>query len=394
MRLSGFQTFLRAAGFFLSAGILLLFPGNASAFQPEATVNVLMIGNSWLGGAASHLVTLTEGSGDIQAAQVIHGGYNLKNQWTDPEQMAQIKAELEKGIYDYALINDFASLVYDPEGGGFHESYVRLFDELFTSYGVQTVIMLPWTDQFTVNAQSALTANEYAIAAKIGALVAPVGAAFQTSEQLDPDIQLKKSPEDSHPSPKGAYLRELVIYATLLGKSPAGLAGQFGLTEEEEAFLKDVAWQTVLELNFGQQPQPTSPPTQAPPTAAPTQTQQPTATEIPASTATPEPGGNPAATLFPEDATGTAVSQFNFPSPTPSPNGESNESPGVTEAPVNQPPPAGEDQQPVPIFESPEIQQQVDLILQYRSVLIILIACISVITILVIIAGILYLKDK
>ena len=56
-----------------------------------------------------------------------------------------------------------------------------------------------------------------------------------------------------HPSIHGTYLAVNVVYATVFGESPVGLAyvPEY-ITEEEAAFLQRIAWETVEEYQAQQ----------------------------------------------------------------------------------------------------------------------------------------------
>jgi hypothetical protein len=70
--------------------------------------------------------------------------------------------------------------------------------------------------------------ESYALAAaEVNGLLLPVASAWLAAWRRDPAIALYS--DGLHPSPAGAYLSALVIYAELLGKSPRGLPGALNL---------------------------------------------------------------------------------------------------------------------------------------------------------------------
>lgn len=272
--------------------------------QPETT-NILIIGHSWVASAADQLNLIAAEAGGFHADEVIHGGYSLEDQWNDPEQMAQITAALQTGIYAYAAIMDFAGIAGHESGPIPFLTNNTRFDELFREHGVQLVIIEPWAPVPYPGIITQIARNTASVSATLGAPVAPVGDAFALVNAEMPHLMLTKSPEDSHPSPEGAYLRDLVIYAAIMGKHPGELDGVFALSEEDETQLKDLAWQAVLDWN-------NAPP---PPTIAPgTATRLPRSTETPAPTETAAlPGETPSPTAAPASPTAAAL-----PSPTAS----------------------------------------------------------------------------
>lgn len=87
-----------------------------------------------------------------------------------------------------------------------------------------------------------------------GALVIPVGLAFEEAYRQRPDIQLHKTYDGSHPDLIGTYLAACVVYASLYGKSPVGNSyDYYGKVDRETAtFLQRVAEETVRKF-YGRQ---------------------------------------------------------------------------------------------------------------------------------------------
>lgn len=85
---------------------------------------------------------------------------------------------------------------------------------------------------------------------EVGALVIPVGLAFEEAYRQKPDLVLHKTYDGSHPDLIGTYLAACVVYSSLYGKSPVGNAyDYFGKVDKETAaFLQRVAWETVTKF--------------------------------------------------------------------------------------------------------------------------------------------------
>ena len=85
-----------------------------------------------------------------------------------------------------------------------------------------------------------------------GALVIPVGLAFEEAYRQRPDIKLHKDYDGSHPDLIGTYLAACVVYASLYGKSPIGNSYDYygKVDKETAAFLQKVADETVRKF-FG-----------------------------------------------------------------------------------------------------------------------------------------------
>lgn len=95
-----------------------------------------------------------------------------------------------------------------------------------------------------VEAMTVAAANE------VGALVIPVGLAFEEAYRQRPGLQLHKDYDGSHPNLDGTYLAACVVYASLYGKSPVGNPyDYFGKVDKETAaFLQRISWETVQKF--------------------------------------------------------------------------------------------------------------------------------------------------
>lgn len=85
---------------------------------------------------------------------------------------------------------------------------------------------------------------------EVGALVIPVGLAFEEAYRRKPDIKLHKDYDGSHPDLIGTYLAACTVYASLYGKSPVGNSyDYYGKIDRETAtFLQQVAQDTVTKF--------------------------------------------------------------------------------------------------------------------------------------------------
>ena len=83
-----------------------------------------------------------------------------------------------------------------------------------------------------------------------GALVIPVGLAFEEAYSQRPEMKLHKPFDGSHPNLHGTYLAACTVYASLYGKSPVGNPyDYFGKIDKKTAeFLQKVAAKTVSEF--------------------------------------------------------------------------------------------------------------------------------------------------
>jgi hypothetical protein len=90
---------------------------------------------------------------------------------------------------------------------------------------------------------------------QLGALVIPVGLAFDKAYQRRPGIELHKSFDGSHPSMLGTYLAACVVYASVYQKPVTGISyDYFGeVSKADAAFLQAIADETVRDF-YGRKP--------------------------------------------------------------------------------------------------------------------------------------------
>ncbi len=129
---------------------------------------------------------------------------------------------------------------------------VKEYDAMIRATGARTVLFMTWAytpkhPEYNPK-MTELNRDGYTEAGNsIGALVIPVGLAFEEAYKRRPDIKLQKDYDGSHPDVYGSYLAACVTFAALYGKSPIGMAyDDYGTVDKETAhFLQTVAWDTV-----------------------------------------------------------------------------------------------------------------------------------------------------
>ena len=123
-----------------------------------------------------------------------------------------------------------------------HEN-VRLFDEAIKNEGAKTVLYMTWARRNAPDSQQAITDAYSSIGKELGAIVIPVGVAWQTflGKHETPVLHDR---DGSHPTLAGSYLAACVFFATLFGESPVGRGGAVaGMADADRALLEKTAWQ-------------------------------------------------------------------------------------------------------------------------------------------------------
>ena len=108
--------------------------------------------------------------------------------------------------------------------------------------GSKTVLYMTWARQHTPEAQQAITDAYNAIGDELGAIVVPVGLAWQNFLAKH-DTPLLHDRDQSHPTPAGSYLAACVFLVVLLKANPVGIeSGPSGLDKKDRAVLQRAAW--------------------------------------------------------------------------------------------------------------------------------------------------------
>ena len=144
------------------------------------------------------------------------------------------------------------------EGRAKYRQTVKEFDALVRKYGGRTALywlpphgqpggkMPPEELNRRLGEMTVSAANE------IGAIVIPVGLAFQEAFRQRPGIKLQMGYDDYHPTVAGQYLASSVVYATLYERSPVGNPYDYfgAIDADTKAFVQKVADETVRKF-FG-----------------------------------------------------------------------------------------------------------------------------------------------
>lgn len=246
--------------------------------QADRPLRILFIGNSLtyynnLPCILEQLAASADPPRRLQTRLVGFGGATLKSHWEKGVALRAVRAD----AWDYVVLQEQSALgtVYmvdgvryvTPQPELFHR-YARLFAAEIGQAGAKAIFFLTWARKGRPpREQAALNYAYIEIARELGALVAPVGIAWQDAQAGDTGIDLYLG-DGSHPSPAGSYLAACVFYAVLFGESPRGLKTRIegnpiddrgivntyatvplvDLPGVEAAWLQRVAWQARRKL--------------------------------------------------------------------------------------------------------------------------------------------------
>jgi hypothetical protein len=207
--------------------------------MPATTIEVLFIGNSFT--QRNDLPALLAELAAARNLCIRHkllsrGGASLRMHWNSGE----AAKEIASGGYDYVVLQEQSTLPVKNAKRMWEN--VRLFDEMIKLAGSETVLYMTWARQHSPDSQQAITDAYSIIGKEIGAIVVPVGLAWQKFLATHDRPHLYDR-DQSHPSPAGSYLAACVFLAALFKINPVGI--ETGVTEidSDKKALQKAAWQ-------------------------------------------------------------------------------------------------------------------------------------------------------
>jgi len=257
--------------------LLLLVVATLSFSQADRsdTTKVLFIGNSYtyFNSSPELLKGLAKERFPNQVVEtqlISQGGMTLERHWKENRALQAIKSK----DWDYVVLQEQSKLgmrvIVDNETHfgqtDLFFAYARKFDAEIKKSNAKTVFFMTWSTEGKPKEQGILTHAYTSIAKELGAILAPVGLAWDKIRNNDQvDLYFV---DGSHPSPQGSYLVATTIFATLFGESPVNLSGKIsgdqltstGAVALESAPLTDISasaakviqaasWAAVKKIN-------------------------------------------------------------------------------------------------------------------------------------------------
>ena len=216
-------------------------------------MNVLFIGNShtylhYMPQMLGELTQAADSSIQLNIDQITGEGAGLQWHWNNQPSREKIRSRR----WDWVVLQD-------RSGGplGELESFrihARRLDEEIRRQGAKTVFYMTWANKSRRRSQKMITEAYAQIATELGAVLAPVGLAWEKIQALDVELNLHHI-DDRHANPSGAYLTACVFYAVFFNASPEGLPAtlqiegkiRLDLAEDRAGFLQKIAYETVSD---------------------------------------------------------------------------------------------------------------------------------------------------
>jgi hypothetical protein len=216
-----------------------------SVTKIRAVQKILFIGNSFTyynGGIDKHLEKLAASASppiglvvesQTNPSQTLQGHY--RDEATD--------RALARRSWDVVVLQgaSYAPVLHSSQQVFFEFS--RRLGEKVKETGAQTAFFMTWAWKSIPGMTSQLSNAYTRQGNEIGALVVPVGLAWQRALQERPEISLYS--DQRHSNINGTYLAACVFYSALLGRSPVELAYTAGIEYGDALYLQQLAWKTT-----------------------------------------------------------------------------------------------------------------------------------------------------
>ncbi len=219
--------------------------GESSAVLPS---RILFVGNSFTyynNGLQRHLYQLLR-AGEVVPSDQLRLRILTLSGGRLPEHRPAFAEIVASEPWDVVVLQGHSRGPISPPTAAPFRDAVREFDAIVRHHGARTAMFMTWAYEGRPEMTAQLSEAYSAIGDEVGALVAPVGLAFARAAQLMPEVALRTA-DGRHPSMAGTYLAACVFYATLMRRSPRGLAYDAGLNLGVVAELQRVAWEITSE---------------------------------------------------------------------------------------------------------------------------------------------------
>jgi hypothetical protein len=183
---------------------------------------------------------------DFRVEQCTGHGVSLAWHWKNSNTHDLIAGEK----WDYVVLQERSGGTL--EAGKAFQEHARLLNAKIRKRGARTVFYMTWAHLSRPDTQQIIAQVYEQIALELGAILAPVGLAWERLQKTDPNFRLHEA-GGRHANPAGSYLTACVFYALLIGVSPVGLPAtitipdkpRLELEKPRALLLQQTAFETV-----------------------------------------------------------------------------------------------------------------------------------------------------
>lgn len=226
--------------------------------QVEAPRRVLFVGNSYLiynDGLYHHVRNIVRAADPELAQSLVYRQAAINAATLDYHDVRGLLAPGRLGMKEafqvVVLQGHSADAMSAKRRAAFREKAIELARDIAAA-GARTALYMTHAYVKPHRQASAAMAGKTAelyvsVGNEIGALVIPVGLAFEEAYRRRPGLRLHQDYDGSHPNLEGTYLAACVVYASLYGRSPLGNPYDYHgrIARDTAAFLQEVAADTV-----------------------------------------------------------------------------------------------------------------------------------------------------
>lgn len=231
----------------------------------EAPKSILFVGNSYLyynDSLHNHLKRMGEAAGLFEQSPAIYksstiGGAALRDHAMD-HLIDHANLRVEKPFEVVVMQGISSAALTANSREHFKNAAAANARKIVKAGGRPVLYMTPAYADYHRRYSADMTAETASLyietGNEIGALVIPVGLAFEEAKHRRPDLVLHKPFDGSHPELIGTYLAAATVMASLYGTSPVGNGyDYFGKVSQDDAlFAQQVAHDTVTRF-FGRE---------------------------------------------------------------------------------------------------------------------------------------------
>src|SRR5262245_60870451 len=194
-------------------------PKAMATAKRSGPITILFIGNSFtqrndLPGLLAEMAA--ERNLSVNSELISVGGASLRTHFN----AGRAPAAIATGSYDYVVLQEQSTL--PVKNANRMAENVRLFDDAIKQAGSKTVLYMTWTRKHPPEAQQVISLAYTTIGNELGAIVVPVGLAWQNFLSQH-DTPVLHDRDQSHPTLAGSYLAACVFLIILLKLNPVGI---------------------------------------------------------------------------------------------------------------------------------------------------------------------------
>lgn len=229
------------------AVLALARPGDAQdPKEAPKPLKVLLIGNSQCPTIVNHqllekLAASDKGGRPIKVGGCVKGGASLRSHWEAGTGEGTARAMIVAGSWDFVVLQD----IYNVQEAGF-QPFARQFHALVQESGSKTLlfgtasILSDYPKGFERQHDLHL-----AMGRELGVPIVDASRAYVRYFGENPSTERLESlfaKDRAHPGLWGSYLYACMLYGTMTGRTPVGLAAPEAIPAETVKTLQETAW--------------------------------------------------------------------------------------------------------------------------------------------------------